>query len=492
MSFVLAMLLYAAAGFALLELLRLGTGSRVADAPLAWFVGTGWFAAAAPVVRFAAGIPLGRATALAIVLAPVVAWAGKRLRKPPLPPPEGARGEKWLPRPLWLFVPIAAYVLFVTAMVVLHGTNTPTQTDDATRVRAFAPILAYLDQWAPDARGIFSMAGPLSTFVPVLGSILTGSLDHFQANYAVLADLVALLLLAVSTGSARGSPERGWAGALAVLSIPLLVYHATSTYSDAVLAVRVGAGILFVVEYARTRDRADAMRAALLLGIAALVKREGELVAAAPALVLVAQLAWERRREARPFPWAVLALLAAPVVLDATGKITAVGLAGAFPMLGFMVQQAEVAAGAGPQTRPAVFTPAAARLFFNGALFRSGNQGMLYWIAPAAIAVRARDFLRGSGAWPLLAVAALFAEVALSSILLVPEFTLNQGTVHRALLVVSVPLAIWVAAAVVDAVQAEASIAEAAPAGHATAVDGRRGEAATPPARRRSRRGSHR
>ena len=40
--------------------------------------------------------------------------------------------------------------------------------------------------------------------------------------------------------------------------------------------------------------------------------------------------------------------------------------------------------------------------------------------------------------------------------------------------------------------QAEASIAEAAPAGHATAVDGRRGEAATPPARRRSRRGSHR
>ncbi len=521
MSFAITLVALAGAGLALLGLLRLGAGDRATDLALGWLVGTGWLAAVAPVVRFGLGVPLGRAMLAAIVLAPVVAWGALELRRrrfdsapaaedavasarteTPVRPerrdgeagPE-SKGARWIPRPLWLFVPIALYVAIVTAAVLLHGTNTPTQTDDGVRVRAFAPMLAFADEWAPDARAIFTTAGPLPTFVPAVAWIATGSLDHFHVNYAILADLLALLVLSIGVASSRGSPERGWASAFGLLSIPLFVYHCTSTYSDAVLAMRVGAGVLFALEYARTRDRADAARALLLLGVAALVKREGELVAAAPAAVLLAQLAWERWREDRPLPWGAISLLGVPVALGAIGKISAVGIASAFPMLGFVVQQAGVAAGTVGARAPEL-SRQAAEIFFDRALFRSGNQGMIYWVLVATVALRARALVRTGGAWPLLGIAALFAEVAVSSIFLIPEFTIDQGTVNRALLVVSVPAAIWLGAVITDAVR-EDSLAlapeTATPARAARASEGekrRGGGKATPPPRRRARPGS--
>jgi len=455
MSFLFATALLVAAGLAVLRSLRLETRGAVADAGLAWLVGSGTFAAVAPVLRFALGVPLSRLTALVVVLAPVAVWGALRLRRGPAEAggpsaPSGGERARWIPQPLWAFLPIAGYVVLVAAAVLLHGANTPTHTDDGVRVRAFAPALAFLDGWAPDARAIFVAAGPLPTFVPALGGILGGTLDPFHPNYAVLADLVAILLLTVGLGASRGSPERGWASAFALLSIPLFVYHCTSTYSDAVLGIRVGAGVLFAVEYARTREHRDAARALLLLGIAALVKREGELVAAAPAAILVAQLAVERAR-GRAFPWLALAGLGAVVALDVAGKVAAVGVADAFPMVRFIAQQSGVAAAAPAPTQPGS-SAAAAALFFDQALFRSGNAGMIYWILPAAIAVRARALVRTRLLWPLAGVAALLAEVAVTSILVVPQFTLDQSTVHRALLVATVPAALWLAAVLADAV----------------------------------------
>lgn len=456
MSFVLSTALLVGAGLALLRSLRLETRSPVADVGLAWFVGSGTFAAVVPVLRFAFGVPLSRFTVLLVVLAPFVAWGALRLRRRPVEP--GGRstrpaaddeGTRWIPRPLWVYLPLVAYVVVVAGAVVLHGANTPTHTDDGIRVRAFAPVLAFADAWAPDARAIFVVAGPLPTFVPALGWILGGAVDPFYPNYAVLADLVALLVLAVGLASSRGSPERGWASAFALLSIPLFVYHCTSTYSDAVLAMRVGAGVLFAIDYAWTRGHRDAACALLLFGFAALVKREGELVAAAPAAILVAQLATERAR-GRAFPWLALAGLGAVVGLEIAGKVAAVGFADAFPMFRFLAQQSAVAAA--PAPAEAATPAAAAALFFDLALFRSGNAGMIYWVLPAAIAARARALVRTRMLWPLAGVAALFAEVAVSSILVIPRFTLDQSTVHRALLVATVPAALWLAAVLTDAV----------------------------------------
>lgn len=514
MSYLLTVLALVAAGLALLDVLRLRTGRAAPDAALAWLVGSGWLAAAATALRLAAGIPFGRPALLAVVLAPIALWGALRLRRPRraegaaasgAPPPVAGSAERpgaggvppaprWLPRPLWLFAPLAAYVVVVVVMVALHSSNTPTQTDDGVRVRAFAPMLAFQDGWEPNALGIFVQAAPIATFVPAVAWILTGAVDLFHVNYAVLTELVACLALAIGLGAARGDPERGWAGAFAIVSLPLFVYHCTSTYSDAVLALRVAGALLLAAEYARTRDRDDLARAALLLGFAALVKREGELVAAAPAAVLAAQVGWERWRERRPIPWRAAALLLAPGVVAAIGKIAAVGLAQAFPMVGFVLNQAAVAAGTAPAggAPDAGITRLAAKLFFDDALFRSGNQGMLYWILAAVVIVRAREVARRHDlAWPLLALSALFVEVAANSVLLVPRFTVDNGTVNRALLVVSVPAALWVASAILDAVRAEAAAGVAA-AVPSRGADGAEGEATRRGRRRRSRQASRR
>jgi hypothetical protein len=497
MSYLLTLVALTAAGLAILALLRLRTGHLVPDVALGWLVGSGWLGAAASALRFAGHVPFGRGALAVLVLAPIAAWGalwarGRREAAAPADAPAagegGAEGRatsappRWRPRPLWLFAAMAVYVVVVAGAVVLHGGNTPTHTDDGVRVRAFAPMLAFDDAWGDEARLIFAQAGPIATFAPAVAWIATGSIDHFHVNYAVLTELLALLALVVGLGAARGDPERGWAGAFALLSLPLFVYHCTSTYSDAVLAMRAAGGVLLAAEYARTRQREDLFRAALLLGLAALVKREGELVAAAPALVLAAQVAWERWREQRPVPWRAAALLLGPGILAAAGKIAALGVAGAFPMLGFVFfQAAEAAAGPGA-LRPPGIEIAAARVFVEGDLFRSGNQGMLYWILAAVLVVRARELRRRELLWPLLAAAALLGEVAVSSIVLIPRFTIDQSTANRALLVASLPAALWVAAALVDAARAGAV---AGATGAAVAE-------ATPPGRRRSRRASRR
>jgi len=449
MSLLLTVAVLCASGLALLRLLRLATGRWTVDAPLSWFAGSGYYAFAAFALRFLGRLPYTAATALAIVGLPVAGLVVARGlgRGAGVATAGSAPPARWRPRPAWVFGPIALYVAAVVLMVVLHGANTPTQTDDGLRVRAFAPILAYRDAWSPEARAVATMAGPVPTFVPSLGWRLTGRVDHFDVNGTILVGLAALLALAIGLAAERGRPERGWAGAFAVLSLPLFVYHCTSTYSDATLAIYVGAAFLFFLEYGFSREASDAGRALVLLVCAAMVKREGELVAGAVGLVLVAQLAWEGRRERyrRLLP---AALLCAPYLLVLAARIASVGLAGAFPFLRLAAER-----GAGGPAAPGPVPAAANQALpaFVWSLFSSGSAGILFWVLFASAILESRALARRRLAWPFAAVALLLAQAAVTSVWLIPEFTLNQTTVHRQLLPLSVAAALWVAALLSEA-----------------------------------------
>ena len=441
MTFLLSLALLCAAGLALLDLARLRTGSWPGDLGLAWFTGGAWFALGAAAARFLAGVPYTRATALIVVAAPVGAWAAVRARRPAASEAPEVRTARWMPRPRWLFAALAAYVAAVTIAVALHGFNTPTQTDDGLRVRAYAPVVAWRDAWPDAARDLLVTAGAVPAYVPTLGWRLSGGLDQFHANYAVLAGLLALLLVVVGTASARGAPERGWASAFAVLSLPLFVYHCTQTYADAVLAMHAGAAFVFALEHARTRDPADAARALLLLAAAWMVKREGEIVAATAAALLVAQILWVAARAGAPVPRR-LAWLAAPVLAYAAIRISAVGPARAFPLLSLLAARPAAPAAAAVQAPGAL----GAASVFARAVLDTGNAGMLFWVLPAAAAARWRLLATPACAWPLAWPVALFAESALSSIWLIPEYTINAGTVNRSLFAASVTGALWVGA----------------------------------------------
>lgn len=461
MSFLFAAVALIAAGLALLELLHLRTRDVAVDAALAWFVGAGWFALASAAGRFLLGIPFRPPLAIAALASPLVAWGAARLYRARRSAPDADAATlaeppraRWIPRPLWLWVPIASFAVIVSWAILVQGVNSPTATDDGVRVRAYTPILAWEDAWPAEARALFQIAGAVPTFVPAAAWVFTGSVDHFHANYAVLADFVALLVLVIALASARGRPERGWGAAFGLLCLPLLVYNLTTTYQDAVLALHVGAALLFAMESWRLGSRADLARALLLLLAAAMVKREGELLAASLALAFLAVAAWDDWLAGRPRAGRLALLVAVPGVLLAATKVAVLGSGAAFPAAGLFAARLR-GAGLAAATAPTADLHARAAEAFVSALFRSGNSGGLYWALLATALVRVRRIF---GTWlgrSLGIVVILLAEVAISSVWLIPEFTIDQTTVHRALLVASVPAVLWLAAAIDDAAAPE-------------------------------------
>lgn len=210
MNALLTPVLLCGAGVALLRLLRLDTRRLSVDLPLGWFLGQAWFGLSACALRLLLGVPYGAPMALTLVAVPPAALllvARRRTGRPVEAVPEGApaaEGPRWRPRPAWLFLLLGLAAALVALAVVLHALAAPIATDDALRVRAYAPVLAFRDEWSAAARAVLHMAGPIPAFVPSLAWVVTGRLDHLHTQVVVLADLVALLTLAVGLGAARG------------------------------------------------------------------------------------------------------------------------------------------------------------------------------------------------------------------------------------------------------------------------------------------------
>jgi hypothetical protein len=226
-----------------------------------------------------------------------------------------------------------------------------------------------------------------------------------------------------------------------------------------------------------------------------MVKREGELVAAAAVVVLLVQAAWTARRgagqgagtgasqgpgqEAAPGSWTPLrlALLASTYLLVIAARVRLAGAAAAFPFLRFAAERAaETASQAAPgpagaiaaQAAQAAARPSAGEVLptFLEALFTTGNAGLVWWVLPATALLLAPSLRRRGLLWPLAVVALLLAQAAVSGLWLFPEYTLNQGTVHRSLIPVSVTAVLWVAAALAwPDPRAQAAVAGPTPPG---------------------------
>lgn len=454
MSHLVAILATCASGVALLRLLGLAVGSTVVDVPLGWMVGAAWVALGAFSIRAFQGAGPGPVASVAILALPVLGWAVLRTRKGSGGPPAiqpSVPPRRRFPGPSWLFGPMAAWTILVAVVVVVHGVSTPTHTDDGYRVRALAPLLVAGDAWSPEAREVIAMAGAIPAFVPALPWTLGSTAEPLHVGLASICAFLALLAVVIGLGTARGSPGAGWGGAFALTSMPLLAYHATSTYSEVWLAAYVGAAFAFVAAYGRWRDTGDAARAVLLLVGATMVKREGELVALPIVVVLLFQVAWREGKGGLRSVARVAAPGAVVLVLFAA-RVATVGAANAFPFLGRIAARAglvgtgAVAAGS-PSGSGAGSGPGA---IFLEALFVDGNFGILYWVLLASLVLLVPR-VRGMGlASSGLALAIVLAETAASAVWLYPQYTLDHSTVHRSLIPVSAAAAVWLAALLAD------------------------------------------
>ncbi len=444
MSFLLAAAAICASGYALLRAIGLATGRSSVDLPLSWFAGGAWVGLASFTARGLLGIPSGPATAIVVLALPAAGWAVARRRVRGL----GARGDggaRWLPRPAWLFAPMAAWTAAVAVAVLLHGLATPVHTDDSYRVRALAPILAATGAWNDAARDAIAVAGPVPTYVPSLAWVLGAGIDPVHVSASVVLTFLALLTLLVALGSERGVPEAGWGAAFAITSMPFFGYHSASTYADAWLGMYLAAAFAFLVALARTGAPADAGRAMLLLVGAALVKREGELLVLPVVAVLLAQVAWRERTVRGTL--GPIGLLLGAYLLAVAARVAAVGAASAFP---FLRAAAERSVGAAPEAAAAAAGevaqagPGAGAILLR-AMFTDGDLGILWWVFLASLLLLAPRLRREGLAWALLALGLVLAETAASATWLYPQFTLDHGTVHRSLLPVSAAAAVWLA-----------------------------------------------
>ena len=484
MIFLLAALAVGASGYALLRAIGLSTGRLPVDVPLAWFAGSAWIGFASFTARGLLGIPSGAATALVALALPFLAWAVvRRLGRGRTPAgpwgtgPEAEAKSRWLPRPAWLFAPMAAWTLAVALAVTLHGLNTPVHTDDAFRIRAFAPILAASGGWNAGARDAIAMAGPVPTYVPSLAWMLGAGVDPVHVSASIVLTFLALLGLLVALGAERGVPEAGWGAAFAITSMPFFAYHAASTYADAWLGMFLAAAFAFLVAHGRAAAPADAGRAMLLLVGAAMVKREGELLVLPVVVVLLAQVAWGGRPA-----WGTLrrlGLLAGSYLLAVGARVAAVGLVGAFPFLRAVVERSSAtAAPAAPAHRAfEVAGPGAGEILLR-AIFTDGDLGLLWWVLVASLLMLAPRLRRERLAGSLAALALVLAETAASALWLFPEFTLNHGTVHRSLLPVSAAAAVWLAALLASAPREVTAAPPPAPPGRREAAARKRSRGA--------------
>jgi hypothetical protein len=408
-------------------------------------------------LRAIGGVVPAGLVSVAVLALPVAGWAAVRLRQGGREDPAGTApvpGARWVPRPRWLFLPVVAWTLVVATAVVVHGVSAPTHTDDAYRVRGLAPILVASGDWSGQARELVAMAGPIPAFVPALPWLLGAPIEPLHVQLASILTFLALLAVVAGAGASRGSPGAGWGGAFALSSIPLLAYHATSAYSDAWLASYMGAALAFLVAFGRTGDPGDAVRALLLLLGAAMVKREGEVLAVPVIAILLAQVAWRGRREGWKTMARLLGICAAGIVLLAS-RIAAVGVESAFPFLRAAAARVGAtgagAAGAAAEASPArVQGQAGPGTIFVEALFVDGNVGILYWVLLLSVVALFPRIRRNGLAWAGVALAVAFAETAASALWLYPQFTIDHSTVHRSLLPVSAMAAVWLAALLAD------------------------------------------
>jgi hypothetical protein len=433
-------------GYAVLQLCGISTRNLAADVALAWFCGTGWYTFASCVALFVLGLEPSLWESVAILAFPVATAVAlrRRLQGGIQTSIVNRRTTRWWPwRYRWLWVAPAGMVVVVLSLVVLHAKNTPTNTDDAIRLRAHTPMLVYQGHLSPAARSAIFSNGSFMSFGPLPIWQLRGTIHHFDVNYFIVTNVVFLFALIYALCSSRGVPEQGLGTVFLLTTMPLFVYHAASTYLDALYGVMFGGALFFLALEAQADSEPYRRCVLLFVYLAAGIKHEGEIVAITTLTVFLVMLA-ARCLQGKRFPWRCVSMGVAPLVIYLVVKNVYSSnplLVGAARVLEQYVGydapggQTAIAAVAAPNSTLAW------RIFWDS-LFSSGNFGIVFYIFGIASVYYWRTILNRQLIWPMAALALVFAEVLINALIVNPQWTVDMTTVHRSLVAVAMGCAI--------------------------------------------------
>lgn len=279
MIYLIGVAIMAVAGYCIALFLGITRTHILHDIALGWFVGVGYYSVTMFIIVFGAGLAPQPLYSLMIILAPIVVALVRITTYGPhvVQAFRNMRKTYYLPvsRIFSFETILVCYSLFVFILVFVHGASTPTNGDDAIHLRAYSPMLVYANDMSERARIVIAANGIWPSFSTLFFWHLKGGIDHFYINYTILTSFSCFLLLIYLAPAIRGEKRQGLYNVFLVMTLPLFIYHVTTTYADARLIMPFALGFLFFIFYLRDMDVKDFKTLTLFFVITCLVKDKG-------------------------------------------------------------------------------------------------------------------------------------------------------------------------------------------------------------------------
>jgi hypothetical protein len=443
-SFLGSTLLLILAGYSLVLLLRVSQKHIVADIALGWFLGSGYFALVSFFAAYILHIRLCLLSSLGTVLLPggILLLCFQTFKPAMRESVVATIATTYFPkakRPVYIL--LLSMVLAVFALVLLHGKNTPTNTDDAVRLRAFTPMLVYENNLTSKTTPLILNNGIFPSFVPILSWQLARRIDHFHFNYLILTNLLFFLTAIYLFPAIRQRPQQGILNLFLVLSIPLFVYHATTTYVDTLYVIPFSLSFLIMIFYFQERNSRDFRIFLLLMTITCFSKSEGEITGITALSVMLTYLITKRYRRELNLPSKKEWLLFIPFALYLITRNVV------FPnqLISLLLVKGDLSAANQVIASTPQPNQAKALTIFWDSLFSSGNFGVLFYVLSFNVAYYLRTIFQSTLFWSLVVLVLLSLEISYNAIFLTPEFTIDQSTIHRSLMILAVSSALFLA-----------------------------------------------
>ena len=283
MTYLLGVVLFIIAGYSIITLTKISGQNLIYDIALSWFIGAGYYSLAWFVLVYALGADVTPFYSFAIIFTPLLIMIVKNrttIKENAAQSVDKMKNLSYLPtgENRVLIYTVIAYCIIVITIVIVHGVSTPSNADDALRLRAYTPVLAYDNSAGETANSLIFQNGPWPTFTTILFWHILGSVDHFYINYTIATSFFFFITLLFISPVIQGEPRRGLYSVFLVLSLPLFIYHGTITYADARLAYVFALGFMFFSRYARNSDSKDLKITILFFTLACFIKDKGEIL----------------------------------------------------------------------------------------------------------------------------------------------------------------------------------------------------------------------
>lgn len=435
MIFIIGVLVVIITGYTFLFLFNVKSSSLPLNFALAWFVGAGYFSFVNSIFYFGLGINTGIITSITIVAIPImifgIVWAKYKTDNKYVPPVASKKTNRFK-----IYERILIGIIILTLIIIVcHGASTPSNGDDSFRIRAYTPFLVYDNITDENAKSLIFQNGVWPTFLPLLFWHLNGQPEQFYLNYLNLTTLIAFITILYFAPLVSGNEKQGLYNAFAILSIPLFIYHGTSTYMDIVLIMVFALGYLFFSMYLKSNEMIDIKLAILFFILTFLIKDKGGIAGITGIFMIIAYWLYGKYKRSEK-SWKTIATFAVPLALFLVFLVL-------YSLnIDTLAQKVNVSKSIflkNPKV-PSEFIAAlqykAYGLFHS--LFLSGNFGILFYVFMANVFLYARRIFLTKLIWEFILTSIIFIQIFMYMVVIYVRVDMHQAIVHRVVMMLAV------------------------------------------------------